>query len=342
MRNLNTDHLIQLYESGERLRDIAAMFDVDRGTIATRLKRAGINLRADHARRVSESFARRREQRHTAMLKRYSFGATTRQLSNETGIDQDTIARQLRSLGVDVKSRQYADRIPVSNRLQLPDSEITKLFQDGMSVKALSDKCGCSRSAIKKRLEDSGIQTRPLSESQPLYMQSLTKKQRQQITKAAHAAVKGRCYSFEELCKRASEREISFDFTKMNRRELLFYSLAASAGLELIPQKAAGPYNADFAVHGLSVTVEIYSHSSSGHRTVPKKRKRLKYFLDRGYAVITILNAAKLGISPTCIQKVLSLTKQICRNESMLSQEYVILGDGNPTARRRTNRVNLS
>ncbi|WP_407457157.1 helix-turn-helix domain-containing protein, partial [Fibrobacter sp.] len=93
------------------------------------------------------------------------------------------------------------------NRIDLDTNHIIKLYQSGISEKAIAERFGCSRGAIRLRLKQSGTICRGRSESMYARMASLTAQQRKSLTVAANNAVRGRKCSHEELIKRANSRE---------------------------------------------------------------------------------------------------------------------------------------
>src|SRR5580692_1561484 len=136
----------------------------------------------------------------------------------------------------------------------LPLEEVYELFQEGVSTNTLAKKFGVGRSDIDAVLRYGGFTPRNSSDAMFARMKNSTEEERQTLTASAHAAIRGYKYSFEELCRRATSRQRTFDANKLYGNELIFYE---KYGPGLIPQFAVGPYNLDFGIAGTPITVEI-------------------------------------------------------------------------------------
>lgn len=103
-----------------------------------------------------------------------------------------------------------------------------------------------------------------------------------------------------------------------------FAAMLTGLGLDVIPQKAVGPYNVDIATG--SVAVEIYG---GGWHAARSDRERFAYLLDRGWSVVIIwVDPAKDPLTTNAAEYVVSFRKEAEGNPSVGCGYRVIRGSG--------------
>jgi very-short-patch-repair endonuclease len=162
--------------------------------------------------------------------------------------------------------------------------DLVRRYTGGESEQALAKSFGVDRGTIRARLLKAGVQRRGSSESAYLRMAHLSPEERARNADAAHDAVRGTTWTDERLALKAQtiERQ-GADWAGASPAERVLADMLRGAGLTVINQKAAGPYNVDVATG--SVAVEILG--GSWHRS-KHHGERLRYLLDAGWDVIYI------------------------------------------------------
>jgi very-short-patch-repair endonuclease len=220
----------------------------------------------------------------------------------------------------------------MKRRYDIDLDDLLQLYNSGMSVKQLSKHFGIARSGIVTRLHSLGITQRNRSEAMFLRMAQSSSEERARLSDAAHAAVRGKRYTFEERCNRAISREIHGNVGKVSRIENRFIAEMEVLGYPCIPQKAIGPYNVDIALAEVPVVVEIFGgnwHAVGYHNRV--YRERFDYIFNSGYQSVIIWVIRDYPLEDGAIQYVISLADKISRGETVIGKEKVIRGDGNIT-----------
>lgn len=228
----------------------------------------------------------------------------------------------------------------------VPADEICRLYLGGMSEKALSTRFGVARSAIRPRLLSGGIVPRNRSKAMYLRMEQTSADQRKQLASAAHDALRGTSPSLASMCARARTKERKMSHA--TNEELMIAKWLIDRRLDVVPQKAVGPYNLDLAVNG-SVAVELHLggwHLCKRHRL--REPKRVKYLLDLGWSVLTIWtspapNPKKNGwtrgpghpLTEAVSEYILTYVNELSRHEPPWREYRVIWGDGKPCPSRR-------
>lgn len=212
------------------------------------------------------------------------------------------------------------------NRINLDTNDIVKLYKSGVSEKAIAERFGCSRGAIRLRLKQSGIICRGRSESMYVRMASLTTEQRKSLTLSAHNAVRGRKRTHQELVKRAKSKEGVILNTSTYERQLCVELV--KRGFPFIAQKAVDKYNIDFLIFD-TIAFEIFGggwHFSGGHAI--RFRNRDKLLRDSGYVPVYCVVSHK-RFDPIAICDYLVGLRDILRqNPASRSEQYVIRGSG--------------
>lgn len=263
------------------------------------------------------------------LVRLYESGIPTRVIATDLGVRQDFVARRLKKAGIDLRIRQFANLPPSKKRKQLPIAKVLELFENGVTVQAIAKRFCVNRRAINRVLVENGKTPRGLREAMLIRFQKSTKEYRQQITKAAHAAVTGKRYTAKEKRYRAKSRQRTFSVNKLKGYEREFWELCP---FDLIPQFAVGGYNVDFALTEFPIAVEIFGgkwHTVGNHRLT--FRQRSEYIRDAGFVSLIIWCFDGVRIRAGCIEYLESLVDVFSRKKAALREQYVILGNGQLT-----------
>ncbi|MBU0847691.1 hypothetical protein KKH23_10935, partial [Patescibacteria group bacterium] len=198
-------------------------------------------------------------------------------IAKHYGVKWDTIKAHFDKAGFDPwnATRQ--------NRVQVDVTKIVKLFQNGVSVKAIAKELNITRSVVQNRLRTIGFRTRNGTEANLLRFQNTSKKERQRITAAAHAAVRGMRRTEEDLCKRAQGKAAKPSLTEWER---VVQAGLTSVGLPTTPQYAIGKYNVDLLITETPFIVEVFGggwHAYGWH--AERFRSRYEFIRNTGYVV---------------------------------------------------------
>lgn len=258
------------------------------------------------------------------IIKRYYAGASGLQLAREYGVSSTTLYRILQVGGVIIQTYRRPKFVP-KRRIPLPETELLALYEQGMSVKALSQRYEVARSVIQRRLNDKGIKGRGHSEAERLKWQHMSPEQRQQQTKAAHQAVLGRRAPTEERRRTALTKQRQGYMTPDER---IMQSMLRMRGIETIPQHAIGIYNCDLGA--FPVAVEIHGGNWHWHgRHATRLPKRMYEIFHAGWAIIVIhVIQRSRGLCDGAADAVAAFIQEARRNPSLIGQYRVIRGTG--------------
>lgn len=204
--------------------------------------------------------------------------------------------------------------------------EFHKAYMSGESTCDIAKRIGCHSSTLRNRFHRMGLPVRDSSESKIVLNAQLSAEARTSRASAAHDAVRGKKHSFEQLCRRAIGVEAAPH--NMPSTEQAIYNSLLERGLFIIPQKAVGKYNLDFAVNG-TVAVEIYGggwHAKGSHAR--RHEERTRYILDAGFHVVIIWTHQLYDARVGAINEIISLLEQTSSNPTMLRQYRVIWCNG--------------
>lgn len=209
---------------------------------------------------------------------------------------------------------------------RLPDEEIIERYERGETVNALAIAYRVSRRAIDYRLKSAGVPIRGSAEVNRAMAKARTPEENKRIMKAAQAATRGVPISMERKCKTAATREHRQTHVSEHERQLA--QQLRERGLDVIAQKAIGPYNVDVATG--TVAVEVFGggwHAYGMHRK--RTPDRLRYILDQGWTLVIVwASANRWPIGPGACDYIAALAQQASRDPSLSGQYRVIWGDG--------------
>jgi hypothetical protein len=210
-------------------------------------------------------------------------------------------------------------------RMQRPEitiESVVSLFESGVSVKAIAESLGIARSGVQSRLKMAGIKTRSRSESMVLRMAQTSAEERQRLSSAAHAAVRGKRRTADELRLRARNAERTL--RQAGRGEAEFASMLRDLGIETTPQLAIDRYNVDLA-HG-AVAVEIEIGTSKDGRAAT--RCKAKDLLERGWCVVIVAARTPERLTVAAAKDVAAFIERADRDPSFRGEYRVIRGSG--------------
>lgn len=231
------------------------------------------------------------------------------------------------------RSRQEVDAARARNtsagllaKTQLPVAEIVERYAQGESVNAIAKAFGVSRPVIQLRLADQGVELRGRTDANRLVAARRSPEENAQFMLAAQSAVRGSRRSAETLARRANTRERLQRGVSPTERHLA--ELLSERGLNVIPQKAIGPYNVDVATG--SIAVEIFGggwHAYGAHRD--RSAERFRYILDEGWNLVIIwVVPRRYPLVAAAADYVVAFSELTGKDPSVRGQYRVIWGDG--------------
>lgn len=206
---------------------------------------------------------------------------------------------------------------------QPPDrDDLLSRYLGGESEKALAEAHGVSRTAIRRVIVEEGVEPRGRPQSMVVRMARTSSEERQRLTAAAHAAVRGSHLTADQLSRRA--RGVERTQANTSPAERILQAMLEERGLIVSSQKAIGPYNADLAAG--SVAVEVLG--GTWHRT-KRHGKRLGYFLDHGWDVIYVwVDGIHYPLSPSAAEDIAAQVERRDRDPAAPRRYRVIRGSG--------------
>lgn len=207
-------------------------------------------------------------------------------------------------------------------------SSIISAYESGIGVKGIAEKVGlsCCPKPIKDFLDSIYGKTRNRSEQQFARMANSTPEQIAKLTSAAHKAAKGRVATLEEMIARAKSKEGRVN--RFSRYEAEIFEMLKANFDNVIPAKAIGIYNADFAIG--KVTVEVFGGgwSYSDRARIDRYIDRAKKISEAGFHTIFIIISGKSSDFFDADNLVRAI-KAASADPSTQSKYWVIWGDFN-------------
>jgi very-short-patch-repair endonuclease len=215
-------------------------------------------------------------------------------------------------------------------RKDVDTGDLLDLYQSGISIKELSERFNIARTGITRRLKSTGIKLRNRSDAMYLRMSHTSSEERCRLSAAAHAAVRGKRRSEEELIKRANTKGGDLRFS--SRVELAAIDMLREQGFEIYPQKAIGKYNVDIAITEPPIAVEIFGgswHSTGRHAT--RFNERIEYILNAGWNIVIVWVLRDYPLEVGAINYIVAIAEKLRSTEPVRGEKHVIRGDGNIT-----------
>jgi len=223
------------------------------------------------------------------------------------------------------QTRHIAQQASFKPRLALPVCEIVALYRTGLSENALAKCFGVSRRAIAARLTAAGVVRRTQSEAERIKWSQMTPTQRRRQIRAAHAAKRGRAVSLETKCKHAITVEKRL--LNISPKEIELRHMLLRRGIEVVPQKAIGPYNCDLAA--APVAVEVYGGNWHWYgRHLARTEQRFRYLLDAGWFVYVMVVNQSFPLTGAGADHLVAYIQQVRRNKAARTEYRVVWGAG--------------
>lgn len=220
------------------------------------------------------------------------------------------------------------DRAREARQVFATRHRVVERYAAGESVNALAASLGVTRAYVGRVLDDAGVERRGSAGANRLMMQTRTPEENRRNAAAAHQAVRGRKRSIAERSKGAQTRERLQ--THVSDHERWLAEQLRQRGLDVVPQKAVGPYNVDVATG--TVAVEVFGggwHAYGMHRA--RGPERLRYILDQGWNLVIVwTSASRWAFTDAATDYIVAFAEEASRNPSMRGEYRVIWGDGKP------------
>lgn len=262
----------------------------------------------------------------------YVAGESCQVVATRHRVGQERVRAELQNRGLwrtGAESRALAAAkvgAAILSKSALPGDEIAVRYVAGESVNALADAYGVSRRAIDYRLQAAGVTKRDITAANRLMMARRTPEENAANVQAAHDAVRGTPKTIEHKSKSATTRERLRTHT--SKHELELTEALRARGLDVVPQKAVGPYNVDIATG--TVAVEVFGGGWHGYGTHRRRApERLRYILDQGWNLVVVWTSEKrYPIGPGASDYIVAFAKLTGENPTMRGEYRMIWGDG--------------
>lgn len=249
------------------------------------------------------------------LVRLYEEGATIGELRKRFGCRDRFIVAELRKLGLPTDRR----------RKQLDNEEIVRLYEGGMTKKGIAELLGVGAMTISKRLEEHGIMTESRSNAMRTRLSRMTAEQRQDLSRAAHEAVRGMKRSHEDLCRRAASKAAAGKPGSIEEARL--GEMLRARGISVSHQACIDKYNIDLLVEG-AIAVEVSGRPKKG-MNAERIPKRVEHILDSGLAMLLVWsNTRWFPITEDVAEYAISLLDLVRRDPSALGKYWVVWGDG--------------
>lgn len=252
----------------------------------------------------------------------YQSGIGVQKIGVKFGCGYKPIARILTSNNIPIINRRFVR--------DLDSGSIIARFNAGESVKAIAGSSGVSRNVIVRILQENGVTPRNRSEGMYARMAATSPEERIALSAAAHAAVRGKRRTEEELVQRARTKERDLRFA--SRIEVAAAKMFLERGFDVCAQKAIGKYNVDLAISEPPIAVEIFGGNwHSGGRPAARFNERIEYILNSGWSLVIIWVLRDYPLEPGAIDYIIALAEELSRTKPVRGEKHVIRGDGNIT-----------
>lgn len=254
------------------------------------------------------------------LIQRYLAGESINELASEIGVGYKVLWRRFRKAGIDIRPKRF----------DLPVDEIVSRYTAGESEQSIARSLGVDRKVIRLRLTEQNIAIRNISDTMYIRWENATAEERQQMLSPAHDAVRGTKRTMIDLKRRALGKQRSKAHASAIEYQLAHW--LNDRGIDVVQQKAIGPYNVDIAIEEPRIAIEIFGgnfHATGRHQS--RFFKRTKYILDQGWHfVIVWVDGRRYPMSVSCADYIITFANELRSNPSTICKYRVIRGDGNP------------
>ncbi len=203
------------------------------------------------------------------LIQAYRDGATSQDVRKRFPISVTQFYRILKEAGIAVRG----------SRRDIDAGALLARYKAGESELALARVFGVSRTAVRKRLIEGGVQPRNRSKANIQRMRDLTVQGRKDLTSAANQATRGSKATTERQALHATTYQNTLGYNTVDEMTLMEWLEAR--GATCTAQLAIGPYNVDIAIHEPPIAVELRSRGEYP----PNHRERREYLFDQGWSI---------------------------------------------------------
>lgn len=240
-------------------------------------------------------------------------GHSVKAVGEILGVGADALSKRIRARGLEIpKTKRTAH-----NRQNIPLEQIVTRIDAGMSVKAIAEELNTSRNVITRILNESGIKQANRSEAMFIRMSKTSAHERQQLTRAAHDAIRGKSQTLDHRCKIAATRCINQTEYFFGPGEEEFKEILTQRGIEFVRQYPVEVYNLDFLVCG-NVAVELTTKCPNRFITDPYQLSRIKKLAE--------YNIRTVGVFFRDIESLLRNIDDIITNIQQVSSDETFIG----------------
>ena len=186
---------------------------------------------------------------------------------------------------------------------------------------------GLSQPAFSSRLRRNGYPAITRGEAMARRLARMTQAERSNLAAAAHDAVRGMVRTDADLLKRALGKE---RVGKTNRAERALQEWFSEQGVNTVPQKAIGKYNADLACPVTTIAVELFGgnwHAYGEHGA--RLEERTRYLFNEGWHLYIIWTRGKVHpLLPQVADDLRAFYESASRNPADRREYRVVWGDG--------------
>lgn len=225
---------------------------------------------------------------------------------------RDLISEYLRARGVATNRRVYR---PSPQAKEYPREMMVRLYVEGHSVKALSERFGIDRATIRAQLVREGIQPRNRSESMFTRWSGATEEDRRKHGEMMRRLVTGKQRSEADKIRHAAGRS-----QMVGEGEKILAEALRARGIEFEPQAPVHIYNIDLLVG--PIAVETRCRADNPMRN-PKRRARTEYLLERGIATLWVTHYNVEALR-ACLNHVIADIEEMGRDPSARRQHRVV------------------
>lgn len=215
----------------------------------------------------------------------YESGDPLRVCGEKVGVNEETLRNHFKKRGVKMRITSQGQPNP-KTITSLPEHHICKEYNTGVSENSIANLYGVSRNVIRRILLKHNMKARNQSESEKLKWSKMTDKQRESQVIKAHAAVRGRIRSDEELNKMAMSREQNYAEWLVGIGEPELKQWFQDQDISINYQKACLSYNLDFLVN--NVDLEITGHIGRNKPTNLFIFERSRRIYEQGYKTLYV------------------------------------------------------
>jgi AraC-like DNA-binding protein len=177
----SVEDMYETYRSGVSLQEVGERFGLSRSRVGELFKAAGLHVRSySEAGRISfaSGGAHDRTVEHpvSQMYELYQTGASLREVGERFGVSSALVVKVFRRAGLERRSYAEAGRLrsaDAKRTVEHPVSQMYELYQTGLSLGAVGERFGLSRSRVSELFMAAGLQSR----------QSAARKARRSVSK---------------------------------------------------------------------------------------------------------------------------------------------------------------